>query len=151
MLPHDAAQQQRVRRSVAQSSGGRRDLGFLALTLRALLSLLWAHRLIRAARFDEIRVALNSDVGSQARDVESTVERICDALEVACVLYPTRTRCLRRSVALAAMLRQSGADAHLNFGFRTDPYVGHAWVDIDGTPVGEDVEWLGDYIVLDRF
>ncbi|MEU6002753.1 lasso peptide biosynthesis B2 protein [Streptomyces sp. NPDC047197] len=45
--------------------------------------------------------------------------------------------CLQRSVATALLCRMSGAWPDWCTGVRTEPFRAHAWVEVDGVPVGE--------------
>jgi hypothetical protein len=45
--------------------------------------------------------------------------------------------CLQRSVAAALMCRAQGTWADWCTGFRTRPFAAHAWLEVDGVPVGE--------------
>ena len=49
-----------------------------------------------------------------------------------------RGTCLERSFGLARLLRRHGHDAHLVIGVRDGTLEdGHAWVELDGAPLGE--------------
>jgi Transglutaminase-like superfamily len=45
--------------------------------------------------------------------------------------------CLQRSVATVLLCRARGRWADWCTGFRVHPFAAHAWVEVDGTPVGE--------------
>ncbi|MEU1736167.1 lasso peptide biosynthesis B2 protein [Streptosporangium sp. NPDC020145] len=45
--------------------------------------------------------------------------------------------CLQRSVAVMLLGRLYGAPPAWKTGFRPDPFVAHAWVEVDGVPIGE--------------
>lgn len=45
--------------------------------------------------------------------------------------------CLQRSVAVMLLGRFHGAPPTWKTGFRPNPFVAHAWVEVDGVPVGE--------------
>jgi Transglutaminase-like superfamily len=45
--------------------------------------------------------------------------------------------CLQRSVATALLCRLGGTWPDWCTGVRTDPFRAHAWVEVDGVPVGE--------------
>lgn len=54
-------------------------------------------------------------------------------------LAPIAVTCLSRSLALWALLRRHGFDPQLEIGVRktTGRFEAHAWVEVDGHPVGE--------------
>ncbi|SDI37890.1 Transglutaminase-like superfamily protein [Sinosporangium album] len=45
--------------------------------------------------------------------------------------------CLQRSVAVMLMGRFHGAPPAWKTGFRPNPFVAHAWVEVGGVPIGE--------------
>lgn len=45
--------------------------------------------------------------------------------------------CLQRSVATALLCRARGTWPDWCTGFRVQPFAAHAWVEVDGVPVGE--------------
>jgi hypothetical protein len=45
--------------------------------------------------------------------------------------------CMQRSVAAAVMCRMAGRWPDWCTGFRSRPFAAHAWVEVDGHPVGE--------------
>jgi hypothetical protein len=56
--------------------------------------------------------------------------------------------CLQRSVAAALMCRLRGRWPDWCTGFRTQPFGAHAWVEVDGSPVGEPVDMSRFHTVL---
>jgi hypothetical protein len=63
--------------------------------------------------------------------------RALDAIARCYHLSPFRPTCLRMSLAAIGLLRASGYAARLALGIRAgDPVDAHAWVEIDGRPVG---------------
>ena len=59
--------------------------------------------------------------------------------------------CLRRSLLLWWILEQRGVSSDLRIGMieGNGSLVGHAWVEIDGEPVGERKEKIGLYKIVD--
>lgn len=45
--------------------------------------------------------------------------------------------CLQRSIAVMLLGRLAGAPPAWKTGFRPDPFIAHAWVEVDGVPIGE--------------
>ncbi|MBD0672607.1 lasso peptide biosynthesis B2 protein, partial [Streptomyces sp. CBMA156] len=48
--------------------------------------------------------------------------------------------CLQRSIAAALLCRTRGSWPTWRTGVRTAPFRAHAWIEADGTPVGEPPE-----------
>lgn len=63
-------------------------------------------------------------------------------------------RCLQRSLALEHLLRRSGHAAGIRFGVRRagagNELLAHAWVEVDGRPLGEPGEIEGRFARLVR-
>lgn len=69
-------------------------------------------------------------------------ERTCIPLvvhrvDLAAAFFPGRARCLERSLALYVCLRWCGAEATMRLGVQPYPFTAHAWVELDGEPVGD--------------
>jgi hypothetical protein len=78
------------------------------------------------------------------------VERICLAMDMACIWYWKEVLCLQRSAATACLLRESGFPAQMVIGTQQMPFQAHAWVEVDGHVVN-DKPYIPDmYAVLDR-
>lgn len=60
------------------------------------------------------------------RDAVNTVSRRCAG-----------EGCLQRSVAVVLLGRFHGAPPAWKTGFRPNPFVAHAWVEVNGVPIGE--------------
>ena len=54
--------------------------------------------------------------------------------------------CLQRSVAVMLLARLYRISLIWRCGFRTKPFIAHAWVESDGQPVGENIE-LSDFLI----
>jgi hypothetical protein len=65
-------------------------------------------------------------------------------------LYWKRALCLQRSVATTRLLRQHGIRAELVIGYRADPFMSHAWVEIDGQVVNDSPAYQQRLRVLER-
>jgi hypothetical protein len=79
-----------------------------------------------------------------------TVERLCSAVDLACVWYWKEVRCLQRSAATACLLRKGGVAAQLVLGAQQIPFKAHAWVEVDGHVVNDKPYMQEIYAVLDR-
>lgn len=58
--------------------------------------------------------------------------------------------CLPRSTALRRFLRRHGHPAELRLGLRRDNgrTLGHAWVEVEGTVVGDRADFVRSFVVL---
>jgi hypothetical protein len=79
-----------------------------------------------------------------------SVERICSAVDMACICYWREVLCLQRSAATACLLKRSGVPAELVIGAQQMPFKAHAWVEVDGCVVNDKSYTPEMYAVLDR-
>jgi hypothetical protein len=99
----------------------------LAVAVARPLSLLPPHRLGRILRALARggRPPVAADVLAW-RDAVNSVSRRCAG-----------EGCLQRSIAVMLLGRLAGAPPGWRTGFRPDPFIAHAWVEVDGVPIGE--------------
>ena len=78
------------------------------------------------------------------------VERICEAVDIACIWYRKEVLCLQRSAATACLLRKFGVPAELVIGTQQMPFRAHAWVEVERRVVNDKSYTAEMYAVLDR-
>jgi hypothetical protein len=78
------------------------------------------------------------------------VEKVCTAVDIACIWYRKRALCLQRSAATACLLRRHAVPAQLVIGVQQLPLRAHAWVEVDGRVVNDKPYVREMYAVLDR-
>lgn len=81
---------------------------------------------------------------------EFAVERVCEAVNNACVWYPKRVLCLQRSAVTTCLLRYCGVPAKMVMGAQDLPFKAHAWTEVDGRAVNERRDVQKAYGVLER-
>ena len=75
---------------------------------------------------------------------------ICQAVDLAAVLYFRRVLCLQRSAATACLMKRYGFPAQLVIGVQQLPFAAHAWVELGGLVIN-DKPYISDiYSVLAR-
>jgi hypothetical protein len=80
----------------------------------------------------------------------NAVERVCSAVDMACIWYWKEALCLQRSAATACLLKRHGVPAQLVIGAQQMPFKAHAWVEVDGCVVNDKPYTPEMYAVLDR-
>src|SRR5260370_39705838 len=120
------------------------------LVIRAYLKLihfdLYLARGNFAALYNEVR---RYPVGTTAPSPEA-VERICAAVDMACIWYWKEALCLQRSAAAACLLKRHGVPAQMVIGAQQMPFKAHAWVEVDGCVVNDKPHTPELYGVLHR-
>jgi hypothetical protein len=77
-------------------------------------------------------------------------ERICAAVDMACIWYWKEVLCLQRSAATACLLKRYGIPAKMMIGAQQVPFKAHAWVEIKGRVVNDKPYMREMYAVLDQ-
>ncbi|SRR5260370_36557223 len=99
-----------------------------------------------AALYERVR---KYPVGTHAPSADA-VERICSAVDMACIWYWKEALCLQRSSATGCLLKQYGVHAQMVIGAQQMPFKAHAWVEVDGKVVNDKPYTPEMYAVLDR-
>lgn len=120
------------------------------LVLRAYLRLiqfdLYLARGNFQALYDKVRAY---PIGKIAISADTT-ERLCSAVDMACIWYWKEVLCLQRSAATACLLKAHGVPAQMILGAQQMPFKAHAWVEVDGRVVNDKPYMREMYAVLDR-
>src|SRR5207253_10918068 len=106
------------------------------LVLRAYLSLIYFDLYLArgnfAALYDKVR---KYPVGKPEPGLDA--QRICSAVDMACIWYWKEALCLQRSAATACLLKRYGVTAQMVIGAQQMPFKAHAWVEVDGRVVND--------------
>jgi hypothetical protein len=78
------------------------------------------------------------------------VDRVCQALNYACIWYPKRIRCLQRSAVTTCLLRSCGVPAQMVMGAQRIPFKAHAWTEVNGSPINERRDVRATFGIWDR-
>jgi hypothetical protein len=79
-----------------------------------------------------------------------TIDRVCSAVNYACICYPKQVLCLQRAFVSTYLLRKNGVAAQMVLGAQKIPFKAHAWVEIDGRAINERSNVQATYAVWDR-
>jgi hypothetical protein len=120
------------------------------LFLRALFAL-FAYDVLRTlCSFETIyTMAKHWCVSSDRRD-QSTVNRVCSAVNYARIWYPKQVLCLQCAFVTTYLLRKQGFPAQMVLGAQKLPFKAHAWVEVDGRAINERSNVQSTYAVWDR-
>jgi hypothetical protein len=99
-----------------------------------------------AALYDNVR---SYPVGVNAPPADA-IERICSAVDIACIWYWKEALCLQRSATAACLLKKHGVPAQMVIGAQQTPFKAHAWVEVQGRVVNDKPYTPEMYAVLDR-
>jgi hypothetical protein len=122
----------------------------LALFIRAYFMLIYFDvYLVRgnfAALYNEVR---NHPLHKTPRP-EDPIQKICSAVDLACIWHWKEVLCLQRSAATTCLLRGNGVSAQMIIGAQKLPFRAHAWVEVDGHVVNDKPYMREMYAVLER-
>lgn len=99
-----------------------------------------------AALYQRVR---NCPVAKKAVSA-GTIERVCSAVDMACIWYWKEALCLQRSAATTCLLKRCGVAAQMVIGAQRIPFKAHAWVEVAGHVVNDKPYTPEMYAVLDR-
>src|SRR5713101_7410084 len=120
------------------------------LLLRALFTLLVYDILSRLCSFKAIHATIKGWKVANKSFGQDTINRVCVAVNYACVWYPKQALCLQRAFVTAYPLRKSGVPAQIIWGAQKLPFKAHAWVEVNGRPVNERSDVQAIYGVWER-
>lgn len=122
----------------------------LFLVLKAYLKLIHFDLYLARGDFAAIYSKVHGFPVNKKTLSPDAVERICSAVDMACIWYWKEALCLQRSAATACLLKQHGVPANMVIGAQQMPFKAHAWVEVDGRVVNDKPYSPEMYAVLDR-
>jgi hypothetical protein len=122
----------------------------VTLFFRALFTLFAYDFLNTFCPFETMYSMVKSWPVTSARPGPDTINRVCGAVNYACIWYPKQALCLQRSFVTTYLFRKSGIAAHMVLGARKLPFKAHAWVEVNGQAINERSNVQATYAVWDR-
>ena len=120
------------------------------LVLRAYLMLIYFDLFLARGNFAPLYERVRRSPVRKVTPPDNGVERICSAMDMACIWYWKEALCLQRSAATACLLRRYGIAAELVIGAQQLPFKAHAWIEVEGRVVNDKPYMHEMYAVLDR-
>src|SRR5437879_9731396 len=120
------------------------------LVLKAYLKLIHFDLYLARGNFAAVYNKVRNYPVENLTPAPDAVERICSAVDMACIWYWKEALCLQRSAATAWLLKKHGVAAQMVIGAQRIPFKAHAWVEVDGLVVNDKPYMQEMYAVLDR-
>jgi len=120
------------------------------LVLKAYLKLIYFDLYLARGNFSQLYDRVRSYPTGKKVEIADAVERICSAVDLACIWYWKEALCLQRSAATACLLKRHGIPAQMVIGAQQMPFKAHAWVEVDNRVVNDKPYMQEMYAVLDR-
>src|SRR5207248_1852198 len=137
-------------RSVATARVKKRGNVMSFLVLEAYLKLIHFDLCLARGNFSALYDKVRHYPVGELAPAPAAVERICLAVDMACIWYWKEVLCLQRSAATACLLKKYSVPAQLVIGAQQMPFKAHAWVEVDGRVVNDKPYTPEIYAVLDR-
>jgi hypothetical protein len=120
------------------------------LILKAYIKLIVFDVFLARGNFEALYKRVRLYPTKKRKPSVNAVERICAAVDMACIWYWKEALCLQRSAATACLLKQHGVPAQMVIGAQQIPFKAHAWVEVDGRVVNDKPYMMEIYAVVDR-
>ena len=120
------------------------------LVLKAYLNLIHFDFYLARGDFEALYNKVRNYPIGNVSTLPDSVERICAAVDMACIWYWKEALCLQRSAATTCLLKRLGVPAQLVIGAQHMPFKAHAWVEVEGRVVNDKPYTPEMYAVLDR-
>jgi len=121
------------------------------LILRAYMTLIYFDFALSQRNFGALYDKVRTYPVRPTREItEDAVDRVCLAVDMACIWYWKEVLCLQRSAATSCLLKSRGVFAQMVIGAQQLPFKAHAWVEVEGRVVNDRPYVTKMYVVLDR-
>jgi hypothetical protein len=117
---------------------------------KALVGLIAFDSIIHVRNFATLHRIVHNWKLHVTKTQPDAIERVCDAINHACVWYPKQVLCLERSAVTTCLLRGCGLPAEMVIGAQRLPFKAHAWVEVNGRAVNERTDVQSIYGVWER-
>lgn len=122
----------------------------MILFIQALFMLLAYDILSALCRFQTIYSMVRGWKIKSKTGGAGIIDRVCIAVNYACIAYPKQALCLQRSFVTTYLLRKHGIAGQMVLGAQKLPFKAHAWVEVDGQAINERSNVQAAYAVWDR-
>jgi len=120
------------------------------LVLQAYLRLVYFDFYLTRGNFAALYKKVRNYPIGRHPELRDTTEKICAAVDMACIWYWKEVLCLQRSAATTCLLKRCGIPAQLTIGAQQMPFKAHAWVEVGGRVINDKPYMREMYAVLDQ-
>ena len=120
------------------------------LTLQAYSKLIYFDFYLARGNFAVLYEKVRNYPIGRSVEVPDAIQRICAAVDMACIWYWKEVLCLQRSAATACLLKRYGVPAQMMIGAQQMPFKAHAWVEVNARVVNDRPYMREMYAVLDH-
>jgi transglutaminase superfamily protein len=120
------------------------------LVIRSYLKLIHIDVYLARGNFSALYRKVRDHPIGRPVQLGAATEKVCAAVDMACIWYWKEVLCLQRSATTACLLRSYGVPAQLMIGAQQMPFRAHAWVEVEGRVVNDKPYMREMYAVLDQ-
>lgn len=109
--------------------------------LKAIMTLLRVNFYIKVRGFYSTIQLIKKSRESQSNYIippQEDLRELANIVNKACLIYPTRTKCLEWSITFILLSLKRKWKCNLEIGVQNYPFMAHAWVECDGKVVMDD-------------
>jgi hypothetical protein len=117
---------------------------------KALIGLLSFDLFCFRSKFSRVHNLVKAWPLSGCEVTSDTTNLLAHAVDLACVWYPRRVRCLQRSAVLTCLLRIYGIPGQMVIGAQIAPFRAHAWTEVNNCAINERRNVQQLYLVWER-
>lgn len=110
-----------------------------------------AHALVRFAhisRLQRLMARISTGWGVHGAQRDAVIAATSLAVRRARRLFPADVKCLAAAATCTCLLRLQDMPAQLVIGVRKHPFEAHAWTELDGQVVNDDVAVTATYVAI---
>jgi len=120
------------------------------LVLRAYFKLILFDLYLLRGNFNALHGKVRRYRVGHRPPASDATERICAAVDMACIWYWKEVLCLQRSAATACLLKQFDVPCEMVIGVQQLPFRSHAWVEVNGKVVSDKPYMREMYAVVEK-
>lgn len=120
------------------------------LALKAYWTLIYFDLFLARGNFADLYEQVHKYPSGRHQAIPQVTEKVCAAVNLACIWYWKEVLCLQRSAATVCLLKRYGVPAQMIIGAQQIPFKAHAWVEVAGRVVNDKPDMREIYAVLDR-
>jgi hypothetical protein len=111
--------------------------------ITAFITLIKVESLLKKQGIKGILEALKKEHSSSKvyhSGTEKIIQELSDSVDIACSLYPKKIFCLGWASTFTLVALRNGINADLIIGVQNMPFYAHAWAEVDGNVINDDVQ-----------
>lgn len=114
---------------------------YILLKVRVILKVLGINYIIKTV------IKKKNSIDNAQSNME-TVNKLRNNLNIACMFFPTKTKCLEWAIAYIFIAFRKKIKCNLVIGVQTMPFVAHAWIEYDNKPFSDSLDIANNVAII---